>query len=387
MVNTKSFAKRSVAVITALTLSVVAVLPLVTSSADAAQVTSRFIKMGRSQASATDVTYEVGFTTPTGSAQNVGGVAIQFCSNSPIVGIDCSASAPAGFDINEAGLAVASVVGLTGFTMHANTDANTFIYTNGTPQSIPASTAISFNLGAGGGTDGVTNPSGNGTFYARIITFDTQANAIAAGVYNDGAGVPTGALDYAGVALSVNLAITVTALIQETLNFVVTGTSVTMGTGTPQVINDTQQWISTAVNMDLDTNATSGVNIRLYGEYLKSGPTNSLTGSNTVGGIALSGASGSQFGICTKDSANTQVLADAQYKTAFTDCVTPASSTFGWDNANTTAVGGDTVYASTGPVDNDPNSNVDVYYAARADNNIPAGQYQAQHQLIATGTF
>ena len=81
MVNTKSFAKRSVAVITALTLSVVAVLPLVTSSADAAQVTSRFIKMGRSQASATDVTYEVGFTTPTGSAQNVGGVAIQFCSN------------------------------------------------------------------------------------------------------------------------------------------------------------------------------------------------------------------------------------------------------------------------------------------------------------------
>jgi len=378
MVIAKSLAKRSVAVITALTLSVVAVLPLVTGSADAAQVTSRKIQMGKSQASATDATYKVEFSLPT--TANVGGLVVTFCSNSPIIGVACTA--PGGLDVNEAGLALANVSGLSGFSLDAATDTNTFVYTNATPQSITGPQAVTIDLGAGGASDGVTNPSATGSFYARIITFSTQANAQA---YSDAsATVPTGAVDYGGVALSTAAVITVTALVQETLNFVVTGTSVTMGTGTPQVIDDTQEWISTAVNMDLDTNATTGLNIRLYGTHLLSGA-NSLSGNGTLG--VLTGTAGSQFGICTKDSTNTQVVADAQYKTGAANCTTAGTSTFAWDNAATSAVGGDTVYTSTGPVDNDVNSNVDVYYAARADNNVPAGQYQAQHQLIATGTF
>jgi hypothetical protein len=379
MVIAKSLAKRSVAVITALTLSVVAVLPLVTSSADAAQVTSRKIQMGKSQASATDTTYMASFSLP--STANVGGLVITFCSNSPIIGVACTA--PAGMAVNPAnGLVIANVTGLSGFTKDAATDANTLVYTNATPQSITGPQAVTLDLGAGGASDGVTNPSTTGSFYARIITFSTQANAQA---YSDAsATVPTGAVDYGGVALSTNAVITVTALVQETLNFVVTGTSVTMGTGTPQVIDDTQEWISTAVNMDIDTNATTGLNIRLYGTHLLSGA-NSLSGNGTLG--VLTGTAGSQFGICTKDSTNTQVVADAQYETGAANCTTAGTSTFAWDNAATSAVGGDTVYTSTGPVDNDVNSNVDVYYAARADNNVPAGQYQAQHQLIATGTF
>jgi len=378
MVNTKSFAKRSVAVLSALTLSVAAILPLVTSSAYAGQVTSRKIQMGKSEASASDTTYKASFSLP--STANVGGLVITFCSNSPIIGVACTA--PAGLDVNEAGLALANVTGLSGFTTDAATDTNTFVYTNATPQSITGPQAVTIDLGAGGATDGVTNPSATGSFYARIITFNTQANAQA---YSDAsATIPTGAVDYAGVALSTSAVITVTALVQETLNFVVTGTSVTMGTGTPQVIDDTQEWISTAVNMDLDTNATTGVNIRLYGTHLLSG-SNSLSGNGTLG--VLTGTAGSQFGICTKDSTNAQVVADAQYKTGAANCTTAGTSTFAWDNTATSAVGGDTVYTSAGPVDNDVNSNVDVYYAARADNNVPAGQYQAQHQLIATGTF
>jgi hypothetical protein len=375
MVNTKSFAKRSVAVLSALTLSVAAILPIATSSVDAGQVTSRSIKMGKSEASATDATYTVGFTIPT--TANVGGVVVTFCDNTPIVGVACSA--PAGMDVNPAnGLAIANVTGLSGFTKDAATDANTFVYTNGTPQSITGPQAVTFDMGAGGAADGVTNPSGAGTFYARIITFSTQANAQA---YSDAsATIPTGSVDYAGAALSINDVITVTALIQETLNFTVTGTSVTMGTGTPQVIDDAQQYISTAVNLDTDTNATSGLNIRLYGTHLLSG-SNTLSGNATLG--VLTGTAGSQFGICAKDSG--QLLADAVYETLHTDCVTAGSSTFAWDNTATSGVGGDTVYTSTSTVD--AGQNADIYYAARADANVPAGQYQAQHQLIATGTF
>ena len=379
MVNTKSLATRSVAAISALALTVSAVVPLLTSSADAAQVTARSIKMGKSQPSATDATYTVGFTIPT--TASVGGVVVTFCSNSPIVGVACTA--PAGMDVNPGGgLAIANATGLTGFSKDAATDANTLVYTNGTPQAVTGPQAVTFDMGSSGGADGVTNPSTTGSFYARIITFDTQANAAA---YSDAsATVPTGAIDFGGVALSTNAVINVTALVQETLNFAVTGTAVTMGTGTPQVINDTQQWISNAVNIDLDTNATSGLNIRLFGTHLFSGA-NTLTGTGTLG--ILTGSAGSQFGICVKDSTNTQVVGDGQYKTAHTNCTTPASSTFAWDNAATSAVGGDTVFTSAGPVDDAVNSNVDIYYAARADNNIPAGQYQATHQLIATGTF
>jgi hypothetical protein len=218
MVNAKSFATKSIAVVSAVALTVAAVVPLLTSSAGAAQVTSRSIQMGKSQASATDTQYVVKFTTPSGSSSNIGGVVVQFCANSPIVGIDCSSNAPAGFDLNETNLNVNGVVGLSGFTMNAATDANTFIFTNATPQSVGASTAITINLGDADQTetspaDGVTNPSGAGTFYARIITFDTEANATNAAVSGDQSGVYTGAQDYAGVALSVNPDINVTALV------------------------------------------------------------------------------------------------------------------------------------------------------------------------------
>ena len=266
MVNAKSLATKSIAVASAVALTVAAVIPLLTNSADAAQVTARSIKMGKSQASATDTTYTVGFTIPT--TASVGGVVVTFCSNSPIIGIACTA--PAGMDVNPSnGLVVANTTGLSGFTKNAATDANTLVFTNGTPQAITGPQAVTFDMGSTGGSDGVTNPSTVGTFYARILTFDTQANAAA---YSDAsATIPTGVIDYAGTALSINAVIDVTALVQETLNFAVTGTSVTMGTGTPQIIDDTQQWISNAVGVDLDTNATSGLNIRLFVTHLTSG--------------------------------------------------------------------------------------------------------------------
>lgn len=380
MVNTKSLTSRSIAVLSVLALGVAAIVPLVTGSASAAQVSARSIKMGKSAASATDVTYTVGFTIPT--TASVGGVVVTFCSNTPIVGVACTA--PTGLDVNPgSGLVIANATGLTGFTKNAATDSNTLVYSNATPQAVTGPQAVTFDMGSSGGSDGVTNTSTVGSFYARIITFDTQANAAA---YSDAtASVPTGAIDYGGIALSTAATVTVTALVQETLNFVVTNTAVTMGTGTPQVIDDSQTWITTTpAHINMDTNATTGANVRLFGTDLVSG-SNHLSGNSTLG--FLDGSASNQFGICTKDSINSELAAVAKYKTGAGNCTTPGTSTFAWDNTATSAVGGDSVYTSTGPVDDVANSEADIYYAARADANVPAGQYQAIHQLIATGTF
>mgnify|MGYP000869372469 FL=1 len=396
MVNTKSFTTKSIALFAAIALVVAAVVPLFTKTADAAQVTARSIQMSKSTTSATGTSYQVKFTANTGGT--VRSIVVDFCKNSPIIGVSCTAP-DSPFTVGGSP-SVTVNGGITGSWTAAslNSGRTLYLYKAAGDTLTAGTTVVDFTI------NNVTNPGGTaGSFYGRILTYadgdddgngcsstDDYAGCYVAGTEGtesntytlDNAG--TSYTDKGGVALSTAAAITVTALVQETLNFAVTGTSVTMGTGTPQIINDTQTWISSAVNIDLDTNATTGLNIRLFGTHLVSG-SNSLTGSSTLG--VLTGSTNSQFGICTKDSTNGQVVADAVYETLAANCTTAGTSTFAWDNTATSATGGDTVFTSTGPVDDDINSNVDIYYAARADNNVPAGQYQATHQLIATGTF
>src|SRR5262245_36639675 len=70
--------------------------------AAAAQITVRSIKISSSQPNANNVIYGVGFTTATTS--NVGGIVVDFCSNTPIIGDTCTA--PAAFDLNTGTLTV-----------------------------------------------------------------------------------------------------------------------------------------------------------------------------------------------------------------------------------------------------------------------------------------
>src|SRR6185436_12235167 len=94
------------------------------------------------------------------------------------------------------------------------TDTNSIILTR-TGGAAAFSGALSFELG-NGTTNGFTNPSGTGSFYARIHTYTTTGGATA---HDEDAA--TGYGDYGGIALSTAAVISITARVQETLSFCV----------------------------------------------------------------------------------------------------------------------------------------------------------------------
>ena len=223
---------RANAFVVAATLAVSALLPavLLSSSAQGVQLGTRFIDMSATQtsegsgrdsgdAAGEDVTYSVSFTLSSGHS-NIEGVVIDFCDNSPITGDPCTA--PSGFDLDASNLASTFDGGdddlaAAGWAIDTgNSTANTLIITDavGTGNNLPASTVVEFDLGSTGAADGIDNPDSAGTFYARILTYtdDTVAAAYVPGT-------PGAYLDDGGVALSVANELTVTARVQEVLEF------------------------------------------------------------------------------------------------------------------------------------------------------------------------
>jgi hypothetical protein len=295
--------QRSVGLLSAAVLTLLSLAPVITSQKVGAYglLTSREIRMATSAASATDVTYLVRVTTPSNS--NIGGMVIDFCSNSPIIGDSCTA--PTGFDINEAGLALANQTGITDFAIDAATDANTLILAR-TAAMFNAGT-LTLELGSTGGTDGVTNPNtSNATFYARILTYTTTAGAQGYAPATPGAEPPL--VHAGGVALSTADEITIQSKVQERLTFCVYTSAVnyancTVSTTNPVVLGDTNgvldpgsNYVSKDTKYNVSTNASNGVTIRAKGATLTSG---SFTISAIGATPATSSVGSEQFGFCT----------------------------------------------------------------------------------------
>lgn len=266
-------------------------------------VTSREIKMSSSAAGATDATYDVSFATAT--AASLGGMVIDFCANSPIVGDTCTA--PTGFNTNDAALVLANQSGVTDWAVDvADSTANQLTFTR-TAAAVAAGVTISLDLGGAGASDGITNPTtANQTFYARILTFTTAAGAQAYTSTAPGAEPPL--VDAGGIALSTASQITVTAKVQERLTFcvytsaanyadcsAVSGSAVTLG-DTNGVLSDAGPFVDKNAKYNVSTNASSNVTIRAKGATLTSG---SFTISQIGATAAASAAGTEQFGICT----------------------------------------------------------------------------------------
>jgi hypothetical protein len=220
--------KKTSAILQAAVIATAALLPaaLLSSSASGAQLDNRFIDMsstasfggdsteGSGRASGTDVTYTVGFDI--GTSGNIAGLVIDFCSNSPITGLTCTA--PTGFNVNEGTLALANqrlnggALGNT-YTIDAATTNNRLVLTS-TANSFTAGDSVLFDLGTTSAGDGITNPSTVGSFYARIITYTSAATAQAYTSTSPGTFVDDG-----GIALSIARELTITARVQEVLEF------------------------------------------------------------------------------------------------------------------------------------------------------------------------
>lgn len=282
-------------------------------------LSGREIRMSSSASGATsagqDATYLVRATTPANAT--IGSIAIEFCSNSPIIGDSCTA--PAGFDINEAGLSIpaGSQTGITDWsvTPNAASTANVVVLTR-TASNFNAGT-FTLELGSSGGADGITNPSTtNTTFYARILTFldaDDDGNGCS-GVDDSAVCYPTTAIsnnstDAGGIALSTAAQITVTAKVQERLTFcvytsavnftdctAVSGNAVTLG-DTNGVLSDQGPFVDKNTKYNVSTNASSGVSIRAKGATLTSGSFTINGMGAATGNTSTTGSE--EFGFCT----------------------------------------------------------------------------------------
>ena len=373
----------------------------------AAQLSSRSITMSDSGVSGgtitsgvgsgLSVTYKVGFTTSVAAQSLV----IDFCQNDPIISDTCNNTTPQVLGMNASTAALTGVTGnitSPGWAVTASQYQVKLAKSTGSAAGIGSQV---FNL------TGITNPTHLGTFYARIYTFNDNtwggtttpySNATTLGDYRD----------YGGIALSTNQIITITARVQETLAFCVSGSdpianwtvnhdcsdpaaatapSLILGHGAPTAILDTSATNIGTVYSQVSTNATTGVVV-------------SMRNSNACGGLSANGgttcdipATGGTtpstitpgtagFGMyCTAGYPDTSgigtVFADTNYNDG-------TSTHYGMDTANVSGTFGDRVAYSTAPVYRMDNA---YTFAATASLTTPAGIYTSNLDLVATGTF
>lgn len=237
------------------------------------QVSSRSILMSSTDPGATNVAYQVGFTTVT-NGQTVGSVVVEVCANSPIIGDTCTA--PTGFSFNKSTLSINNLTGnITGLSVDTtDSTANRIVLTRTT--GTVANGPVSFALG-NGTSNGITNPtSAAGTFYGRIMVLTTTDGTITGGNENN-------ATDAGGVAISTANQLHVTAKVQESLQFCVYAGDVTSGAtcatgGSDVSLGDTNGVLASNsttytnnANFDVASNAVSGVSIHMQGTTLTSG--------------------------------------------------------------------------------------------------------------------
>src|SRR6185437_12247512 len=174
-------------------------------------------------------------------------IVVQFCGDTPIIGsTTCTTTTAADAQFtaspavsNQSATAGCSIATFT--TVAALSTNNTAVeISNSTPVNFTTTPcAISFDI-----TTGI-NPSNTASFYARIYTYASQANANAYTI----AGAGGTYVDYGGVALSTVAQISITATVQETLTFCTSAASpgagcsgtttpnLTIGTGSPPVLD------------------------------------------------------------------------------------------------------------------------------------------------------
>ena len=378
-------------------LVLASLVPLVTNSrANAALVTTRSIMMSDSVISATGVTYEVSFDI--GSSHTVGSIAIQFCSNSPIIGDSCTA--PTGFDVDAATEAAGANNDLgtpATYTKDATeTVANRFVAAVDTASADTAGDTAHIIL------SGVTNGSTLGSFYARVFTYTSA----------DGT---TGLTDSGGIALSTAAQIVITAKVQERLVFCVyttgagndcsgkSGTAVTLG-DTNGVLDPTGPYVDKNAKFSVTTNATSNAVVRFKGSTLNrnsdascASAANCITESTSTPNTSTAGSE--EFGLCLYESAGSGLTRDAVYDGgAGAECAgtTQTAGTGSTGGAGTAEFGLDT-NASTGTRSTYGDtlatkpagdySTATMAFVGNIANNTEAGIYTTTLTFIATGTY
>ncbi len=399
-------------------LSLSAAVPIVMNSGTAhgAPLTSRSIDMSGNATSegsgrdggdsyGQDVTYRVSFTIPT--TGNVGGLVIDFCNSAtgPITGQACTA--PTGFNLNIGSLAIANQSGITDWSIDSGESSSSLLVLNRTAASVTGPQAIVFDLGTAAASDGITNPTTTGTFYARILTFATDTAAD-----NYTSTVPGTYVDDGGIALATANELTITARVQEQLQFCVgttdaannndctdiSGTSVSLGVVDSSTLATTGDAAGLAM---IRTNAFNGATIRYKAEQETSSGQLKVAGATCAGTLTdqcfnstgttqnTITAGTEEFGmtltnIDTTNGLTTNLQCDTQYDGDGTCNGAGTYTDYAWDDSGAF----DTIASSTGSsVKVMDDEMVNMKFAATASATTPTGLYAVTANFVATATF
>jgi hypothetical protein len=411
--------KRTSFITQAFVIAAAALLPamLLSGHSSAAQLTSRYVDLSSVQSSGgnstegsgrdggdafgQDVTYTVGFTVAT--TGNIGGLVVDFCSDSPITGTTCTA--PTGFNTNFATLGIANRTGVTDWAVDTTNSTASKVVLTRTAASVSSATAVEFDLGTTAAADGITNPTTNGSFYARIVTYAATATAQA---YTST--VPGTYVDDGGIAMSIANELTITARVQEVLQFCVgstdansasdctdiSGTAINLGVVESSTVASSAD---TAGKAMIRTNANSGAVIYYKAEQ------NTTSGKLKVAGAACSGvtltdqcfnstgttqntitAGTEEFGMTltnvdtSNGGATTNLACDAEYNGDGTCNGAGTYTDYAWDDSGSF----DTIATSSSVLDDEM---ITMKFAATASPTTPTGLYTVTANFVATSTF
>jgi hypothetical protein len=369
------------------------------------------------------VTYTVAFNLGTAHT-NLEGIVIHFCTDSPIVGDACTDASTNGFSL------ATPTVAARASTANGATDIDPSAWTVGGDNTdyliLSDATGIAGIIGDTVAFDiqGITNPTSLGSFYARITTYtdSTVAAAYTLATAPESSGVY---IDEGGIALSVANELTITARVQEVLEFCIgTETSSTglvdstdscaevSGTDLSLDVVDSNS-IATTSNIDtpndgimmIRTNALNGAVMYYKAEQDTSSGKLKIAGGTCVGATfndpcfnsvgatrAVITAGTENFGVALKErlltyGGNTDVIiCDANYAgdgntTLGTSCDGAVSgANYAWDDTGSF----DTIASSGGPVDDEL---VALEFAATASPTTPTGLYTVTANFVATATF
>ncbi|MFA5172714.1 MAG: hypothetical protein WC426_14220 [Sulfuriferula sp.] len=387
--------QRGVYALIAAGLLLSAALPIFMGRASAATFATRSLKMSDSTPGATSVQYDL-TVTPQASG-DVLGVVIDFCDSGPIIG-DATCTATPGTDTPN--LSSAALAGWTKDTFTSGGANNRVVFTIGS-NSWTSGTPVTLSI------TGITNPTNvgtgvnNGTFYARVLSYDTVAKA--KGYTTADPAVVGAPIDTGGFALSTANKLSVTAKVQEKLTFCVYtladctagGSSITLGNN--GVLDETQAYNNYDTKFDVGTNAQSGVIVRAK-TFASPGHT-LTTGGNSIAAIGATAAASNQgaeqFGMCVVGSGS--LVADSPYTgveggadVCATDSTTGSYNQattftrFAWDTAATgTTFGDDIAHSAVATTSVTGHLNFIGNIAITTE----AGVYTTDISLIATSTF
>ncbi len=404
-----------------------------TGSASAAQITNRSITLGSSKVS-TSNTYSVDFY-PTVTT-TIKGIVVQFCANSPLIGTSCTGmtgmttpAAATTFSVTQTGATSRT------FTLVSPTNASTNILvgTNSTG-FVPAATSGT-NADRVHFTFTATNPSTLGSFYARILTYDSDSGGNDPLSYTDT--TPGTHIDDGGIALSTARQLTVNAKVQEQLTFCVgtvdntvtdTSTFNTYNGGATQYCGGSAFGANPTVDLGpvssgsasispvatasggnnltgvllTQTNAFNGATLSYFSEQ------NSSSGRLKVAGAACSGSTGAPItdaGSSVTDQCFNSNATQTSFATASTEefgmtALTPyqigttanLSRDANYDGNGTAAggfawtQGGATVTLATSSTVLDYEAML-LTFAAQTAPTTPTGTYTVTSTYVATGVF